>query len=146
MKSYELVKEFHETFGVPVGKEPHLISRDEFEIRRRLIEEELKEFYEAYEEGDYVHCAQELADLRYVVDGTIITFGFNPDAITEEVHRSNMTKLEPCPSCNLDDPVLECTICQGKGRYVLKREDGKVLKGSLYELPNIEKAIKESKL
>lgn len=55
---------------------------------------------------------KELCDLRYVVEGALVTCGVEPDAY-DEVHRSNMSK-------------------QGR------RADGKVLKGPNYSPPDPE--------
>jgi predicted HAD superfamily Cof-like phosphohydrolase len=62
---------------------------------------------------DLEKLAKELADLKYVTYGTDEVFGIPAEAVFEEVHRSNMSKLG-------DD---------GKPIY---REDGKVLKSPSY--------------
>lgn len=110
---YTKVKEFHETYGQPVGDKPQFLTEDRMALRKRLIEEEYAEFLEAVEEGDLVNAFKELADLIYVVEGTIVEMGGDGDAVFNEVHRSNMSKLDE----------------NGKAIF---REDGKVLKGPYY--------------
>ena len=110
---YTKVKEFHETYGQPVGDKPAFLTEDRMALRKRLIEEEYAEFLEAVEEGDLVNAFKELADLIYVVEGTIVEMGGDGDAVFNEVHRSNMSKLDE----------------NGKAIF---REDGKVLKGPSY--------------
>lgn len=114
-----LVREFHEKFGAPVAKTPRFLDEERLDLRKRLIEEEYKEFLEAVDEGDLANAFKELADLLYVVSGTAVEMGGDIDAVVAEVHHSNLTKLGP----------------DGKPIY---REDGKVLKGEGYEPPDIE--------
>lgn len=110
---YTQVKQFHEAYGQPVGDKPQFLTEDRMALRKRLIEEEYAEFLEAVEEGDLVNAFKELADLIYVVEGTIVEMGGNGDAVFNEVHRSNMSKL-------------------GADGQPIYREDGKVLKGPNY--------------
>ena len=70
-----------------------------------------------------VEAADALGDIRYVVDGAAHTFNIHLDAVVDEIHESNMSKLDPST---------------GKPLY---REDGKILKGSNYFRPNIESII-----
>jgi predicted HAD superfamily Cof-like phosphohydrolase len=113
MTNYELVKEFHKKFDLPVYNIPLRATSEKKELRKRLIEEEKKELFEAMDEEDLVHIAKELADLLVVVYGTCAEYGINADKIFEFVHKSNMTKLG----------------ADGKPIY---REDGKLLKGPKY--------------
>lgn len=140
--SYEMVKEFHETFGHPVGAEPLIPTADRVKLRLALILEEAAELAEAMgydgeivrdatdimfevgtvQHGDLVPAIDALGDLEYVVNGAAIEYGVHLPTAVEEIHRSNMTKLGP----------------DGKPIY---REDGKILKGEDYEPPNIARAL-----
>lgn len=122
MSDFENVREFHETYGQPVGKNPQFLSEDRMALRKRLIEEEYAEFLEAVEEGDLANAGKELADLIYVVQGTAVEMGINLDWVMKEVHNSNMSKLDE----------------NGKPIY---REDGKVLKGKNYFEPNVKAVL-----
>lgn len=113
MNATEMVREFHERFGMPVADHPHWIDDDRQDLRLTLIEEEYGEFIEGIAEGDLENVAKELADLIYVICGYAVEAGIDLDAVFEEVHRSNMSK------------VWE----DGSVRY---REDGKVLKPPTY--------------
>lgn len=62
--------------------------------------------------------AKELADLLYVVHGTAAAFGIDMDRVFEEVHLSNMSKLDENGS-----PIYN--------------EDGKVMKSENYTAPDM---------
>lgn len=118
----EMVREFHITYGLPVAETAEHPSDDRIKLRRDLISEEYWEFDRAVEKNDLVNIAQELADLLYVVYGAAIEYGIPLDEVVAEVHRANMSKLD-------DDGS------------VLRREDGKVLKGPKYKAPELEKIL-----
>lgn len=117
-----LVTEFHETFGHPVNTVPTGLDGSTLELRLRLIQEEWDEVREAVDSDDIVATAHELGDLIYVVYGFAITLGIDLTAVVEEIHRSNMTKLD------------------ADGKPVV-RDDGKILKSDLYELPDVRSVI-----
>ena len=114
----ECVIEFHKTYDMPIAEKPALLDHERFRLRLDLIEEELDEFVQAFVDKDIVAVADSLGDLLYVVIGAALEYGIPIDRVVEEIHRSNMTKLDE----------------NGK---VIYREDGKVLKGPNYEPPNI---------
>jgi NTP pyrophosphatase (non-canonical NTP hydrolase) len=132
MTPYDMVLEFHKTYGVPVGVD---FENDLLLLRDGLIYEECLEVNEELfpvtkvptDRGDLEieipinksKLTKELADLMYVVIGTAVTFGLPLEEVFAEVHRSNMSKLG----------------ADGKPIY---REDGKVLKGPNYFEPNLE--------
>lgn len=122
MTNYERVKEFHEVFGHPVADKADVLSEHRRELRLNLIHEELSELEEAMSDGDVIAVADALGDLLYVVYGAGLEWGVDLDRVVQEIHRSNMTKLD-------DD---------GKPIY---REDGKVLKSNNFEEPELAKVI-----
>lgn len=71
---------------------------------------------------DLKECADALGDLRYLVDGGNLIFGFPGEAVLLEIHRSNMSKL-------------------GADGKPVTREDGKTLRGPNYFKPDILGAI-----
>jgi DnaJ-class molecular chaperone len=81
--------------------------------------------------------------------GAAVSLGLPIDDAYAEVHRSNMSKLERCPACRGDGlhhdgiGVLyeNCPTCNGTGRVVLRRGDGKILKGSEYTPPDMEQFV-----
>ena len=90
------------------------------------MHEENEEYLEACQNRDLVEIADALGDMLYILCGTILKHGVQHkiEEVFEEIQRSNMSKLDE----------------NGNPIY---REDGKVLKSSLYFKPDI-KAILES--
>jgi len=119
------VAEFHTTFNIGNNHSPTLISEAESKLRFDLLKEENEEYLEACKNGNLVEIADALGDILYIAFGTILRHGLQDKIqdIFDEIQNSNMSKLDE----------------NGKPIY---REDGKVLKSSLYFRPNI-KAILE---
>jgi len=99
--NFEKVKEFHKAFGVPSAEKPTEPTRELFDLRTDLMEEELSEFYAAHYpnragefEPDLIEIADAIGDMLYVIYGTADQYGLDADAIFAEVHRSNMSKLD----------------------------------------------------
>ncbi len=120
--SQELVKQFHEKFGLTINDKPTIPDQKTIALRISLILEEMAEFVEAAQEGDIVGVADGLADLLYVTYGAGVTFGIDLEKVLAEVHRSNMTKL-------WEDGTVH------------RREDGKILKPPTYSPADIKKAL-----
>ena len=124
---FELLREFHETYGAAIDQD---FSLDLILLREKLLAEE---FYEVLQEILYFETPEfykkkltkELADLMYVTIGFATTFGLPLEEVFYEVHKSNMSKLGP-------------------NGEVLRREDGKILKGSNYKEPDLDKFFKSS--
>jgi predicted HAD superfamily Cof-like phosphohydrolase len=144
---HHLVKEFHETFGVPVETFPSLPDTERMELRRKLIEEEFAEFELALASQDLVEVADALADMVYVIYGAALEFGIPLDVVIAEVHRSNMTKLWewedlaslPDPGDGIDD--IEGYEVQ-PGKWVVQRGDGKVMKPPSYSSAKVDYVLK----
>lgn len=120
------VEIFHDAFGIKNNYEPTIdLSEKDIELRYNLMNEENSEYLEAAKNGDIVEVADALGDQLYILCGTILKHGLQHKIaeVFTEIQRSNMSKLD----------------INGKPIY---REDGKVLKSSLYFRPNI-KAILE---
>lgn len=116
------VQQFHEAFGVPVAPRPTADLPPEVRaLRARLLAEELAEYEAAAAAGDIVAVADALTDLAYVLFGTYLAHGLQEvaDALFDEVHRSNMSKLDE----------------NGQAIY---RADGKVLKSSRFSEPDLK--------
>jgi predicted HAD superfamily Cof-like phosphohydrolase len=120
-----MVKEFHETYGLPVRENPDLSCVQTNELRINLLEEELEELKEAIKDNNIVEVLDALTDLQYVLDGAYLSFGLHnvKDAAFEEVQRSNMSKLGE------------------DGKPIRRESDGKILKGPNYFRPDIAKFI-----
>lgn len=100
------------------GQSTDIDNKLQLELYKRLIDEEVAEFFES---KDRVNTVKELIDIIVVTVGALYSLGIDPEEAWEEVVKSNNSKI---------DPVT------GK---VLKRDDGKVLKGPNYVAPNFEK-------
>lgn len=119
------VKEFHEAFGLALEEEPvgfddldaeqmavfaarlRDIAQEAHELaakgggnlwmlRLQLMAEELAEVVEAIANRDMPNLLQELCDVRYVLDGTILSLGLGGvyGPALGEIHRANMSKLD----------------------------------------------------
>ena len=119
---HELVTEFHETYGMPVGLKPQFLKEDRQKLRISLIEEELQELHDALWDKSIVDIADALGDLVYVIYGMAIEMGINLTEVLAEIQKSNMSKLG----------------VDGKPIY---REDGKVLKGPNFEEPDLNTVL-----
>lgn len=131
------VRDFHDAMDLPVNTTSTVT---QLKLRARLITEEAMEVINAMEQLEmeherskpgtseqWAHLMKELADLQYVLSGTLITFHelfrVDFDTVFNRVHQSNMSKL--------DD--------QGKP---IRDEGGKVMKGPNYEEANLEDLFK----
>ena len=123
MHDVELVQEFHEAMGLPIGREPHVLTPKSLLKRVMLIQEELNELVKAGAASDLVEFADAWADLMYVVAGTAVEAGLPGEALMLEVHRSNMSKVNG----HLDN-------------------SGKWIKPKDWSPPNISAIIKTAKL
>ena len=126
-KALELVEEFHRAFGIPARQEPVAVI-PEAKMRYEIMREENEEYLEACENGDLIAITDALGDQLYVLCGTIIAHGLQSkiQAVLEEIHRSNMSKLD------------------ANGKPIL-REDGKILKSEDYFRPALGPILNQEK-
>lgn len=118
--------EFNNAFEIPKLETPGLSPDELIELRIKLLTEEVQEYAEAARAGDLVEVLDALADIGYILAGTIINHGMQHiyDDAFNEVHRSNMAKL-----------------VDGK---VIRREDGKVLKPEGWQPPQLAQFLPDS--
>lgn len=111
------VHAFHRLFKMPGGTGPIApLNSIRQVLRTRLRHEENRETDEAAAKYDVVEHVDGLLDLIYVCLGELLELGLTPDEINlamEEVHASNMTKVDAS-----GNPVYD--------------DGGKVLKGDNY--------------
>lgn len=123
------VKAFHRLYDCPDRTEEGLseglpqMSDDRLELRLNLIREEVEELEVATEKRDEIEMADALGDIIYVVVGFALEMGLDLNEVIAEIQASNMTKL-------------------GADGQVVRREDGKVLKGPNYRPPNIASVLR----
>jgi len=116
-------------FRVAMGQPIAVYSPQVLDLQRELIREEVREFFEAYDDTlvniqntrAREAALKELADLVYVCFQFAAAAGWELDEALARVHRSNMSKL-----------------VDGKP---VKNEDGKVLKGPNYKPPYLTDLI-----
>lgn len=123
MEAIELVRDFNNAFELESLPKSEVGDKKSYTLKHAMMAEELSEYLEACEKGDYVEVCDAVVDMMYILLGIVMHhkmegFFFN---MFEEVHQSNMSKLE-------------------NGR-VLRRSDGKIMKGSDYFSPNLSVVI-----
>jgi len=124
--NYEKVRQFMVTFGQEVKDKPKLSNLSTCRLRLALIDEEIGELQDALVNDDLVGTADALADILYVVYGAAAAFGIGIDEIFDEVHDSNMSKLDE----------------DGNPIY---NKIGKVMKGPNYFKPKIATLLLKQK-
>ena len=127
INALEKLIDFHKSFEINIEENPIIPGEARCKLRQKLLEEEVNELKTAWKSEDIIEVADALADIQYVLLGTVLEFGLQDYflEIFNEVHRSNMTKLDE------------------KGKP-LRRSDGKVIKSKSYDPPNISKIIKKT--
>lgn len=126
IKQINQVRQFQETFGQPVSDVPTFPRNERIFLRKALIEEEVRELSVASVKNDRVETLDAIVDCMYVLIGTALEYGLADklEAAFDEVHASNMSKLE--------------------GGKPLFREDGKIMKGKNYYKPNLNQFFDET--
>jgi predicted HAD superfamily Cof-like phosphohydrolase len=111
----EMVREFHDKMGVEMPSKYTKMPFEQFVTRHNMLKEEYQEYVNS---GTVVDIVDAYADMMYVMIGTMLIMGIDPDAIFEEVHKSNMTK-------------------DGANRNA----EGKILKDERFIAPNLRTVI-----
>lgn len=123
MEAIEMVKDFNDSFEIECLPKSDVGDERNYTLKHTLMAEELSEYLDACKKGDYVEVCDAVVDMMYILLGIVVhhkmeNFFFD---MFNEVHESNMSKLE-------------------NGR-VLRRSDGKIMKGSDYFTPNLSVII-----
>lgn len=87
-----------------------------------LITEEYAELRESFASGTPAETLKEIADLKYVLDQFCAFMSWHIDEAEKRVHESNLSKLD-------------------ENGCVIRREDGKVLKGPNYQPPDLSDLV-----
>ncbi len=118
------LKSFHKAFGHPTDEEYITGGNNATKaLRVRLLHEEFTEVTSAISyKQNKAAILKELCDLVYVAVGFADTFGWNFDVAFNRVHTSNMSKL-------------------GENGKPIYREDGKIMKSSMYKEPYLEDLV-----
>lgn len=123
-KHIQQVKEFYTQFNIPILALNEVLNVDRKELRHNLLQEEVNELYNATQANDIIEVADAITDCFYILLGTAIEFGIEDKLVAcfDEVHRSNMSKLD-----ENGNPLI--------------RDDGKIVKSSLYSPPDLKNII-----
>jgi predicted HAD superfamily Cof-like phosphohydrolase len=127
MHKIKHVEKFHDVFKIGNRYVPTaVVPENEYMLRYNLIKEENEEYLEACKNGDLVEIADALGDQLYILFGTILRHGLQHkiEEVFDEIQRSNMSKLD-----ENGQPIF--------------REDGKILKSSLYFKPDIKSILEK---
>lgn len=112
------------TTSNPLSAAHRLSNRAVMDLRRNLLLEEVQEYVDADNENDVVSLVDGLIDIVYIVQGTLVELGVDFQECWDEVHSSNMTKIDP------------------ETGKVEKREDGKILKPPSYRRPDLRSVVR----
>jgi len=100
-------------------------NKDQFNLYVSLIDEEVRELYDAITAHDQVETVDALIDILVVTIGALHSMGADAEGAWKEVMATNFAKIDSAT---------------GKVR---KREDGKVLKPAFWQPPQLEQYLKK---
>ncbi len=146
----EKVAEFHRMANQPVLHLPKVPDADRAKLRIDLIQEELNELKQAFEEQDIVGVADAISDILYVTYGTALECGLTNclQKCFDEVHSSNMSKF--CNSLEEAEDTVKAYKDKGEEVYYKEVEDkwviydkttNKVKKSINYSAPRLWKVL-----
>jgi predicted HAD superfamily Cof-like phosphohydrolase len=97
---------------------------DQAELYKKLIKEEVEEFWEAEAVSDDVEQIDACFDMMWVIVGYMKSRGWDCEKIWDEGAKSNLSKIDPVTG------------------LVKRREDGKILKPEGWKPPDFTKFVK----
>lgn len=127
MNKKEMVAKFHEVYGTYMQDNPDFPNQNVRDLRIKLLQEEFDEYLLAEKDNHFIEVCDALGDMLYIIYGTCVSYGIPIDEIFQEIHNSNMSKLD-----ENGNPIV--------------REDGKILKGPNYFKPDIKNIVENTKL
>jgi predicted HAD superfamily Cof-like phosphohydrolase len=110
--------------GQETPKEPDPKVSDLAELYKKLIKEEVEEFWEAEAASDDVEQLDACFDMIWVIVGYMKARGWDCDAAWDEGAQSNLSKIDKLTGS------------------VRRREDGKILKPEGWKPPDFTKFVK----
>ena len=123
-KVFTDVSVFLSAVGQEVPSKPQQTVSDQAELYKKLIKEEVEEFWEAEAASDDVEQIDACFDMMWVIVGYMKSRGWDCENIWDEGAKSNLSKIDPV---------------SGK---VIRREDGKILKPEGWKPPDFTKFVK----
>jgi predicted HAD superfamily Cof-like phosphohydrolase len=111
----------HQMFMLASGQTTGIENIEQYKLYHNLIKEEVQELEDSTTREDDVDA---LVDILVVTIGALHSIGVDVEGAWNEVHRSNMAKIDA-----------------GTG-VVLRREDGKILKPEGWQPPNLKQYLR----
>lgn len=123
-KVFTDVAVFLRAVGQEIPSVPQQNVSAQAQLYKKLIEEEVTEFWEAEALMDDVEQIDACFDMMWVIVGYMKSRGWDCENIWDEGAKSNLSKIDPV---------------SGK---VIRREDGKILKPEGWKPPDFTKFVK----
>ena len=123
-KVFTDVSVFLAAVGQKIPSVPQQMVSDQAELYKKLIKEEVEEFWEAESVSDDVEQIDACFDMMWVIIGYMKSRGWDCEGIWDEGAKSNLSKIDPDT---------------GK---VIRREDGKILKPEGWKPPDFTRFVK----
>lgn len=123
-KVFTDVSVFLAAVGQETPKKPDENVSDLAELYKKLIKEEVEEFWEAEAASDNVEQLDACFDMIWVIVGYMKARGWDCEAAWDEGAQSNLSKIDPATG------------------LVRRREDGKILKPEGWKPPDFSKFVK----
>jgi predicted HAD superfamily Cof-like phosphohydrolase len=123
-KTFTDVAVFLRAVGQDIPSNPQQTVSDQAELYKKLIKEEVEEFWEAEAASDDVEQIDACFDMMWVIIGYMKSRGWDCENIWDEGAKSNLSKIDPVTGS------------------VRRREDGKILKPEGWAPPDFTKFVK----
>jgi predicted HAD superfamily Cof-like phosphohydrolase len=123
-KVFTDVSVFLSAVGQEVPSQPQQTVSAQAELYKKLIKEEVEEFWEAEAASDDVEEIDACFDMMWVIVGYMKSRGWDCEKIWDEGAQSNLSKIDPVTGS------------------VKRREDGKILKPEGWKPPDFTKFVK----
>jgi len=123
-KVFTDVSVFLAAVGQEIPSVPQQKVSDQAELYKKLIKEEVEEFWEAEAVSDDVEQIDACFDMMWVIIGYMKSRGWDCESIWDEGAKSNLSKID---------------ATTGK---VIRREDGKILKPEGWKPPDFTRFTK----
>lgn len=123
IRPFEDVEKFLVAVGQVPPEKPTKEDTATSDLYKKLIDEEVTEFWEAEAQGDDTEMLDACFDMIWVIVGYARSRGWNLNKAWEEGAQSNLSKIDP------------------ETGLVRRREDGKILKPEGWQEPNFKQFV-----
>ena len=122
-KVFTDVSVFLKSVGQEIPPIPQKTVSTQAELYKKLIKEEVEEFWEAEAASEDVEQLDACFDRIWVIVGYMKSRGWDCESAWDEGAKSNLSKIDPATG------------------LVRRREDGKILKPERWKTPNFSKFV-----